>query len=345
MRPRKQDRHLPACMYHKHGSYWLVKKGQWANLGKDHSEALQEYARRQAQPPPPKNGMPELIDKVLAVHLKRTAKNTASQYQSVAQRLKTMLAEFEPQQVKAKHIAAIKINLADKPRTCNQFLSLLNIVFSYALEWEIVESNPCTGIRKHKEKPRTRYITHDEFNALLSCLPERMQNLFSLVYLTGQRIRDVLNLHQDNITQDGIAFVQQKTQTKMLIGITDDIAELLNRIKPNPNGWLFYNHKTGSALNYSTAQEAFARARSAAGIQDVTIRDLRAKSLTDADEQGKNAQKLGGHKNASTTRLYLRGRKPIQATAPTLPKKTKVLDNQKKSIRQNKKNTFKNNEL
>ena len=26
MRPRKKNRELPACVYHKHGAYWYVKK-------------------------------------------------------------------------------------------------------------------------------------------------------------------------------------------------------------------------------------------------------------------------------------------------------------------------------
>jgi len=322
MRPRKQDRHLPACLYLKHGSYWLVKKGKWHNLGSDYSEALQEYARLQAQPVPKKNGMPELIDKVLEAHLKKVSKNTASAYKKIAARLKIMLAEFEPQQVKPKHIAAIKIKLADTPNMCNRFLSVLHIIFSYALEWELVEHNPCTGIRKYKEQSRTRYVTHDEFNALLNHMPERMHNLFTLVYLTGQRIGDVLKLHESNITENGIAFAQQKTKTKMLIPITSDIADVLARIQPNKNGWLFYGRMNGVSMHYDTAREAFAAACKAAGLKDITSRDLRAKSLTDADSEGKSAQKLGGHKNASTTRIYLRGRKPIEAAAPTLPKKS-----------------------
>jgi len=321
MRPRKQDRHLPACLYLKHGSYWLVKKGKWHNLGSDYSEALQEYAKRQAQPIIKKDGMPELIDKVLEVHLKKVAKSTASAYQYIGERLKDMLAEFEPRQVKPKHIAAIKIKLADTPAMCNRFLTLLYIVFSYALEWELVEQNPCIGVRKHKEHSRTRYVTHDELNALLNHLSEPMQNLFTLVYLTGQRIGDVLKLHESNITENGITFVQQKTGAKLLIKLTPDISQVLANIQPSAQGRLFYL-KNGRALSYQMAYNAYDKARKSAGISNIIIHDLRAKSLTDANDEGKSAQNLDGHKNASTTRIYLRGRKPIEANAPTLPKKS-----------------------
>jgi len=221
MRPRKQDHHLPACMYLKHGSYWLVKQRKWVNLGSDYSEALREYARLQAAPVVRKNNMAELIDKVLDVHGKSIAPSTLSQYKLAGERLKTILA--------------------DTPTQCNRILSFLSVVFNYALEWQLIENHPCRGIRQYKERARTRYVSHDEFNALLAHLPEPMHNLFTLVYLTGQRIGDVLHLHQSNITENGIAFVQQKTQTKMLLHITEDIAEVLSRIQPSREGWLFYN--------------------------------------------------------------------------------------------------------
>ena len=44
MRPRKKDRHLPACMYQKHGAYYLVRKGKWKRLGTDFQASLAEYA-------------------------------------------------------------------------------------------------------------------------------------------------------------------------------------------------------------------------------------------------------------------------------------------------------------
>jgi len=327
MRPRKQGRNLPACLYFKHGSYWLVKKSKWHNLGKDYNEALQEYVRLTAQHSIAGNGMPALIDKVLSVHLKGLSKHTQNQYNHAARQLKKILAEFEPQQLKPKHIAAIKINLAKTPVMCNRILSFLRIVFNYALEWDLIESNPCIGIRRHKEKARTRYLEHDEFNAILAQLSEPMQNLFTLVYLTGQRISDVLNLNQSDISEAGIHFIQRKTGAKVLIGITADITGVLARIQPNAQGWLFYKARSGQPISYETARQAFHKASKAAGIQDATIHDLRAKALTDADSEGKNAQKLGGHISASTTRIYLRGRKAIEASAPQLPPKIpKVLD-------------------
>lgn len=63
-RPRKHDRHLPACMYHKHGAYYLVRRGKWRRLATKLPDALREYARLIDQPRGV-GGMPALIDTML----------------------------------------------------------------------------------------------------------------------------------------------------------------------------------------------------------------------------------------------------------------------------------------
>ena len=115
MRPRKKDRHLPACMYHKHGAYYLVRKGKWERLGEDYQASLLEYARKTCQANT--GGMAALVDKALKHHvkIKKLAPNTVAQYEIAAERLKDIFAEFEPEQVLPKHIAAVKVDLAGTP--------------------------------------------------------------------------------------------------------------------------------------------------------------------------------------------------------------------------------------
>ena len=60
MRPRKQQRTLPPCMYWRHGSYYYVKRNKWRRLGADLQAALHEYARLTASPAAT---MPVLIDR------------------------------------------------------------------------------------------------------------------------------------------------------------------------------------------------------------------------------------------------------------------------------------------
>ena len=44
MRARKSNLDLPECVYLKHGSYFLVQKGKWINLGRERPEAERRAA-------------------------------------------------------------------------------------------------------------------------------------------------------------------------------------------------------------------------------------------------------------------------------------------------------------
>lgn len=326
MRPRKKDRHLPACMYHKHGAYYLVRKGKWERLGEDYQASLLEYARKTSQAS--QGGMAALIDKALKHHVKvkKLAANTVGQYEIAAERLKDIFAEFEPHEVKPKHIAAVKMDLAGTPNMCNRILSFARVVFGYALEWQMVESNPCVGIKRHVEEKRDRYITDSEFGALLGAASPYIRCILEMAYLTGQRINDVLSIHLSDISGEGVAFAQQKTGAKLIVAMTPDLEEVIAKAKALPRKvrtLTLFCSRAGKPVSYETVKDAFSKLREKTGIMDVTIHDIRAKSLTDADKEGKNAQTLGGHSDPKMTARYLRGRLPKIAQAPTMPVKVR----------------------
>ena len=322
MRPRKSNRHLPQCMYQKHGAYYLVRKGKWERLDTDFQAALLAYARKMIAPS--QGGMAALIDKALPHHIKtkELADNTVEQYKMLAERLKTIFAEFNPEDVLPRHVAAVKMDMADTPNTFNRLLSLLRVVFSYALEWQLIDSNPCAGVKPYQEKRRDRYITDGEFAALLSHASDYIRCILEMAYLTGQRIGDVISIRLSDISDEGIAFTQQKTGAKLVVLMTPDLEQLLARCKAIPRPvktMTLFSSRTGKPVSYDTIKQAFADLRKKTGIEDVTIHDIRAKSLTDADKQGKDAQTLGGHADARMTARYLRGRLPKLAHAPTMP--------------------------
>ena len=76
-------------------------------------------------------------------------------------------------------------------------------------------------------------------------------------------------------------------------------------------------HIRGRVLSYKGVRDAFERARLRAGIDDVTLHDLRAKSLTDADLQGLDAQGLGGHTTRKQTERYIRVRRVPRVAPPS----------------------------
>lgn len=296
-------------MHFKHGAYYLIKGGKWIRLGTDLSASLAEYGRKIDAS---KGGMSKLIDTALE-HIKSRglAAATIEQYTVAAEKLKRIMVEFSPAQVKGKHVAQIKVAMAGTPNMANRVLSFLRQVFDYAVEQQIVESNPALGIKRHKEKKRGRLISREEFDAIYAKAGPRLQVIMDLLYLSAQRITDVLGIPVRNLLDQGIAFAQQKTGARLIVRWTPELRAVVARAKTlhgNVRALTLLHNRRGRAPDYRTIKDQWDAACAAAGVLDAHLHDVRAMSLTAAKNQGKNPTALAGHTNQAQTDRYLRDR-------------------------------------
>jgi integrase len=316
-RPRKKDRHLPRCVYHKHGAYWLVRKGKWTKLATDLRGALAAYASIYEVP---KGGMAELIEEAFTAIKPRLKPATVKQYTQAATRLKKMLSEFAPEQVRPVDAAVVKKGLAKTPNMANRVLSFARQVFDYALEEQRVPSNPFVGIRRHHEAKRGRLVTFDEFAAIHANAGPRLQVILDLLRLTGQRITAVLQIRRSDLVEEGIRFPQHKTDTKRIVKWTPELREAVERAKTlngNIRALTLFHNRRGKAPDYSTVKIQWNKAKQAAGVTDATLHDLRALAATEAKKQGKDATALLGHTSEQQTRRYLRGKEEPIVEGPS----------------------------
>lgn len=322
-RPRKHRSNLPPCVYLKHGAFFYVKGGKWQRIGVNLAEALAAYA---AIVEAPKGGMVGLIDSVLAEITPTLARSTVEQYGVAARKLKKILAEFSPEQVKSRHIAGIKDAMRDTPNMANRCISFLRVVFGKALERQLVDSNPCYGVKRHVEQKRDRYIGDDELQQIYLIAGERLKVIIGLLYYTGQRIEDVLSLKRSDLNDVGIDFEPQKTkrktQAKITVKWTSPLREVVERAKAlGPKGAAaiaLVPGRAGKPADYRTVSLQWSEACKAAGVVDAHIHDIRAKSLTDADSEGLNATALAAHSSPAMTQRYIRRRKAKVVDGPNI---------------------------
>ncbi len=277
MRPRKKNRHLPSCIYPSHGAYYLVKNNKWERLGTDLAEVLEIYGRRMQSK---KGSMPDLIDRAMAQV--KVSKSSEKQYKAIAEKLKEIFKDAVPQQIDGASVAKVKAHYSGTPFYANRLLSVLRIVFNYAVEWQIVRKNPCIGITRHQEQKRTRYLNDQEFKAIREKSGERLKIIIDLCYLTGQRISDVLKIRRSDLVESGIAFRQQKTGATLIVGWSSDLRAVVERAKAMNTAVTLLANRKGKAPDYSTVKIQWDKARTEAGVPDARIHDLRAKALTDA---------------------------------------------------------------
>jgi integrase len=339
-RPRKNDTHLPPCVYPRHGAYWHVKSNKWTRLGVTFEEALIAYARIIDAP---RGGMPDLIDTVLKHIGPNLSKATIAQYDTAARKLKKKLQQFAPDQVKPKHVAAIKVALASTPNMANRCLSLLRQVFAYALEQQLVDSNPAVGIKRHLEAKRGRLIGMDEYAGVYAKAGPRLQIIMDLLIRTGQRVGDVLRIRRADLTEEGIRFVQQKTGhtvqgvhnggVKLVVPWTPELRAVVARAKTlhgNIRALTLLHNRRGKPPDYRTVKLQWDTACAAAGVADAHLHDLRAVALTAARRQGLNATRLAGHSSPAQTERYLRDREEPLASGPSFGILDSLIDNAKK---------------
>jgi integrase len=314
--------HPVPCVYLKHGAYWLVKKGKWTRIGATLDEALAEFAKLQAQP---SGEMAKLIDAVLKARAPKLAESTRAQYLIAARILKRKLVQFAPSQVKSRHVAAIVDSMQDTPNMANRVLSFLRTVFAHAVRQQLVDSNPCVGVKRLAERKRERYITDTEWLAIFEKAGPRLRVIMRVAYLTGQRIDDVLKIRRTQIGADGIEFKQKKTGAKLLVRWSPDlrsaVADALALHGPVQALTLFLG-RTGKAPDYRSVLLQWHTAADAAGVADALPNDQRAKAATDTKRQGGDPTALLGHTSAAMTERYLRDRETPQVSGPSMALKT-----------------------
>lgn len=324
-RPRKHKGPYPPCFYPKHGAYYLVKANKWTRLGTDLGLALAEYARLMETARV--GGMPALIDSALSLITPGLAKTTRTQYAGAAEVLKRKLRQFEPHEVKGRHVAAIMESLASTPNMANRILSVLRQVFDYAVKRQLIDDNPCNRIPRHHEAKRTRLLSDDEWQAIHAKAGPRLRVIMELQYLTGQRIGDVLSIRRSQLTDEGITFEQQKTGARLLVRWSPDLraAVAAANALSSVQALTLLRGRDGGPPDYRSVAAQWAKACEAAGVKDARLNDGRAMSATAARRQGQDAQALLGHTSAAMTARYLRERGTPEVSGPTIPSKPKSI--------------------
>lgn len=320
-RPRKNKGPYPPCFYEKHGAFYLVRENKWTRLGADLAVALGEYGRLMGTAGT--RGMPKLIDSTLKEIEPKLADSTRDQYKHAAEILKRKLQQFDPQDVKARHVAGIKQSLAATPNMANRVITVLRQVFAIAVERQLVDSNPCVGVARLPERKRERLLSDAEWRAIFDQAGPRLKIIMQLQHLTGQRIGDVLGIKRSQVTDDGIAFRQQKTGARLVVAWSPDLkaaVQAARALAGDVPSLTLLRSATGGPPDYRSVADQFKKAALAAGVEDARLNDARAKAATETKRQGKSARALLGHTTEANTGRYLRDKEVPTVEGPALPK-------------------------
>lgn len=313
---------LPPGMYWKHGAYWLVRDKKWQRLGAIYRSALIVYGRKTAAP---SGAMASLVEDALPVITHGKADSTKRQYEYAAAQVAHFLADFEPGQVTQADIYEMLDQLRENPNMANRVLTVARLIFKHAVKRRLISNNPAVGVDRFAEAIRDRYLTDDELAAIHAKAGDRLKVIIDLLYLTGQRVQDVLDLRHGDLTDDGIQFRQRKTAIRRTIAWNDDLRATVEAAKAlrgkvtalaKPEDQFLLKGRKGGRVDYRSLHEQWARACRLAGVENAHIHDVRAKSATDAETLGLDPTALLGHTSLAMTRRYLRLRRSPVVQGP-----------------------------
>jgi integrase len=322
-RRRTRNHHLPPLMIERAGRYYYGRNQ--AALGADFPAALRRYAELHGAA-----FEPQTFSAVAAEYLLRGTRGLAPKtVREYERQMPTLVRVFGAMPLPAIRPVHVRRYLTARGDTVagTREKALLSAVFSYARNAGAFDgANPCAGIKGVKAR-RSRYVTDDEFAAVLAVADSTLRDFLELAYYTGQRPSDVLRMRRQDVQDGALAVQQGKTGAKVRIAVVGPLDALLARVAGYPVGSVYLvRDERGQRLTLSGIRKRFWIARKAAG-QDWQIRDLRAKAASDS-ETALKAQGLLGHAAATTTDGYIRRTvgavvQPILRELPALAGKAK----------------------
>lgn len=299
-------------MYRRNGRYYYGK--QMLALGSDLAKAKRLWAEYEYSNP--HYTVADLLTKWMDTWSDGPdglAKNTKKQYRYGVRIAVEQWGTMDAAALTAPYLARYR-DEKNTPRSgFNMALVVLKGAYSKAIEWGIVDRNPCDHVAKIKMPVRDRYLEDWEFDAIRNAAPPWLQIAMDLAYATALRPIDVINIRWSDISATHLTFMPQKTKKKSRIVQQYDLTPALNDLLARARqrrivGLYVVADNNGKRITQDRYQDNWRRVCAALGIENAEFRDIRSKAGTDREEQSEitEAQKLLGHTTQNMTARYMK---------------------------------------
>lgn len=199
--------------------------------------------------------------------------------------------------------------------TANRHLTLLHRMFTLAIQWNIVERNPCASVKKFQESSGVeRFLSPDEVKRFLEALEHAenpvMAAAFRLLLFTGLRKREVLDLRWADVDRAAGTVVLRhtkagKARTVHLSTAARREIDAMWALREDKHPFVFPGREPNAPVN--NPNKAFRAALGRAKITGCRIHDLRhtyASTLVNSGATLFEVQKALGHASSQMTQRY-----------------------------------------
>ncbi|MCH9052088.1 MAG: site-specific integrase [Proteobacteria bacterium] len=242
---------------------------------------------------------------------------------------------------------------AEHPYEANRLLSLLGKMFRLAKVWGFIEptaDNPVVGIERYKEHKRKRWLKPEELPELAEAI-DKEPNIYVraalwLYMLTGARKSEILEAKWDDVNwaRGQLRLPETKAGEEQDLSLSKPAVAILQALpRQERNPYILPGAKKGHHL--VNIDKPWRRIRTAAGVEDVRLHDLRRTVGSWLSQGGVDLNRIKDalrHSNISTTLIYARlgedaakpameehGRRILEAAGKHRPREVVGLDRTK----------------
>ncbi len=193
--------------------------------------------------------------------------------------------------------------------TVNYHLSILSKIFSLAVDAELVDTNPCSRVRKFRlNNGRMRVLSGEEETKLFLALGdnELVKQIVTVALHTGLRRGEIFNLKWFDVdfTRGLVQVRESKSDKKRIVPMNATVRTLLKDLA-RKSEYVFPSPKTGGKL--TDIKRSFRKALTEASIRNFRFHDLRHTAATRMADAGADAFTLArilGHSDIRITHRY-----------------------------------------
>lgn len=266
----------------KDGRYYKIIRNKWHGLSRI-DEGTNALLRALYELDPQRPGtIGELINVYQAAGMDELAEATRKDYGKMLPRLAHHFGHIRLGMLKPSQIAVwleTRRKAGRGATRANREFAVLASVHKFGMRQGWVEANPCRGVPRNKERPRSRRVTDAEFLEGFNRAPEAFQDLIAAAYLSGVRQTDIIAWSRTaHLRPDGIHYVQSKTRKPHHVEWTDALRYFVRRAMARfPDSDLVFLNTRAQPWTIWAINSQKRRLE-----LDWCFKDLRAKAQTDS---------------------------------------------------------------
>jgi integrase len=231
---------------------------------------------------------------------KALAESSQRGYDHALNKLMDYFRGVDVEDIKRSAMIQMINDQSEKPASANLMLRVASVLFSFAVDMDIIPYNPAARLKKLKIGSHTRWHP-EEVRKAVEMRNRIVSSAVALAWYTGQREGDILKMRWKDFKEGAFHLTQTKTKLEMTIKAHADIIAYLMDIRGvEPEDYYIVSGE--KPISEQAFRARFTRAMDKIGIYK-TFHGIRKGVACMLAEKGRSSKEIAAILGHKTTRM------------------------------------------